>query len=539
MPAVSAAVLPVPGYVIVEGNFADVSGAVYGCIERVDCLTGERFPLRPYVSYSTDGCLALSCGQGIWWDTEAPLDRCVYYCGTAMNAAGETITQPAPFLLYDTFTRVSVASWGTATSGQVYVNSGGAAADHSVTGTRGQMATVSVATDYIASLPMTTPNADGMVTAFPAALALTATTEMHLWLRSDGTTANGYRLVSQMATSGNVNIFLQRVVAGVITTLATQSAVMTYNATTLMGMRLRAWGNQLSAMVWDNTGPMPANFQVTATDSTFTAPGRLNLVARRGAGNTNGTINFQWDNLFVTDVCADLVPVQACSQEVVVPSGGCFRLGDPVRPCNDQVVCLADEGDCVPNQGIFFGSMDTEAYDDNSAQLLPVNARRPIVVSRQRRDVRSLLNLVTATFPDRDAVLALNEPGSPLLWRGPADYGIPDRYMAVLDLTVDRSFSDHRQQPRVVRMPHVAVDAPVGPAQGICGTRVEDLCDRFATWDAMTAAGLTWADLLRGRAGTGIVFSPATWADVNADFANWTALNANESDWNDAWLGFP
>ena len=88
-------------------------------------------------------------------------------------------------------------------------------------------------------------------------------------------------------------------------------------------------------------------------------------------------------------------------------------------------------------------------------------------------------------------------------------------------------------------MPFLTTDSPVGPSLGICGARVMDLCDVYPTWDALVAAGLTYADLLRGLAGTGTAVALATWNDVNADFATWNALNANEPDWNNTWTGFP
>jgi hypothetical protein len=537
MPAISAIVVPRPAYVYLEANLADVSGAVYGCVDRVDCLTGERFQLRPYVSYSTSGCLSLSCGQGIWWDTEAPLDRCLYYCVTAMDADGNIITQPADPLILATFSTVAVASWPPADTGQIFTNTGGAAADYSGTGTRGQHAVTSTGVLRVSSTAMTTANATATVTAFPAAVALTQATEQHLWLRADAAGANGYRARLRFNTAATVDLILESVVAGVATSLGLVSAFSAYAATSGFGVRLQTWGNQISASAWDITGPEPATAMITATSTVHTAAGSVAMSSLRNAGNTNGTVNFQWDNLTVTDVCADAVPAQACTPEVVVPSGGCFRLGDPVRPCHDQIVCLEGGDGCVPGEGIYFGNMSPEQYPDNSGQLLPVNARRPITVSRNRRDVQSALTLVTATFGDRDDVLTLNEPGSPLLWRGPAEYGIPDRYMSVLDVDVERSFSDHREEPRVIGMPHWAVDAPVGPATGVCGTRVTDLCDVYATWDALIAAGLTYADLLRGAAGApgDVRVDPVTWSEVNAAYANWTALNAGEDDWNDVW----
>jgi hypothetical protein len=539
MPSITAVVVPDPAYVYVETNWADVPSAVNVCVDRVVVATGERAPLRSYVSYDTDGCLALSCGVGIFWDTEAPFDTEVQYCATVTDAAGNVVTTAPPALVTATFSTVAVASWPPADTGQVFTNTGGAAADYSGTGTRGQHAVTSTGVLRVSSIPMTTPNAVARITAYPAVVALTQPTEQDLWLRADAAGANGYRARVRYGTAGTVDLILESVVAGVATSLGLAAAVFPYIAATAVAVRLSAWGSQLNATVWDLTTPQPAP-QLTATSTVWTVPGVVAASSLRNAGNTNGTVNFQWDDLSVTDVCAEPVAVEVCSDTVVIENDGCFRLGDPVRPCNDRHVCLEEESDCsTEDVGVYFARMGTETYADNSGQLLPVNARRPIVVSRRRRDKASTLTLVTRTFTDRDDVLDLAEPGSPLLWRGPAGYGTGDIYMSVLDVAVDRSFLDHQEQPRVVDMPFMATDSPADPSLGVCGARVMDLCDVYASWTALVAAGLSYADLLRGLAGTGTSVALADWDDVNADFATWNALNAGEADWNDTLTGFP
>lgn len=236
------------------------------------------------------------------------------------------------------------------------------------------------------------------------------------------------------------------------------------------------------------------------------------------------------------DPCESCVPVTADTSAgpVTVPSNGAFRLRDPVRPCHDIYMPLCFEQvptpECLPGSGVFFASMDVEDYDSNSLLLNPTNARRPILVNRQRRDASSTLTVVTRTFPDRDALLLLNQPGSPVMIAGPPQYGIPDRYMAVETVSVERGLSDHRFPVRVVDMPYTTVDRPAGPMNGPCGSQVEDLCDIYQTWDEMQAAGLTWADLIRGRASQDsgpAVDSLRTWDDVQAEFADWDAVEAN------------
>jgi hypothetical protein len=539
MPTIAAIVVPDPGYVYVETSWVDIPTATSVCVERVDTATGERFPLRPYVSYSADGCLDLSCGTAVFWDTEASFDTAYQYCATVTDAAGTTATTPATPELSATFSVAAAASWPPADTGQTWTNVI-PLVDYSGTGTRGQQSTPLAAGTRTSAATVLTPNPNAQVTMFPQALALTQPTNQWIMLRSDAAGLNGYRLRLRYNTAGTVDLFLERVAAGVATTLSSQLAYAPYIAASGFIVQFRAWGSRLSAKVWDMTTPEPASVTMAFTDTTYTAPGSVTLSSQREAGNTNGSIGMQFDDLTVFDSCAEATILEICSGTVTIPGDECFRLGDPVRPCNDRHVCLSEESECsVEETGIYFGTMTPGTYGDNSGQLLPVNARRPIVVARDRRDVQSELVLVTRTFDDRDDVLALNEPGTPLLWRGPAGYGTGDRYMSVLDVGLSASFLDLQEEPRVVRMPHWAVDAPVGPSLGICGTRVDDLCDVYPTWDEVVAAGLTYIDLLRGQAGTGISVDLADWNDVNADFASWNALNAGESDWDDTLAGSP
>lgn len=241
------------------------------------------------------------------------------------------------------------------------------------------------------------------------------------------------------------------------------------------------------------------------------------------------------------DPCVPCAPVTVQTAESTMPSGGMFRLKDPVRPCHDQPVplCftqanLADiDGEyCIPGSGIFFASMSSEARPSNSLLLNPVNAALPMSISRARRGVSSTLQVVTRTFDDRDAILTLNAPGSPLLLQGPPAYGIPDRYMAISTVDVDRGLTDHKFQVRVIDMPHVQVARPAGPMQGPCGSQMDNLCDIYDTWQELDDSGLTWEDLIRGRASTAGGPGPSgiqTWDDVQATYVDWDAAQVGNT----------
>lgn len=536
MPSISTMVYPIPAYVRVEANWADVGQAVSAAVYRVDCLTGDRVPLRPYVSFDGD-FLDLSCGYGIWWDTEPQLDRCVYYCTQAQDAAGNIATTAAAPLALDTYDRTLVDSWGSTNNGLVYTLNGGTnPGNYDVTGSKGTFTMDSVNVFRRAYVDVGNPTVGAKATAtIPVVPATSPITVGAMARRTDNN--NMYRTILSISTAGAPTVTLNKIVGGVSTNLGSATPAGTHAAGDSWTVEVQPWGSQLRARAYKSIDPEP-DWQITTTDTSLVSGTLAGVEANKDAGNTNGTITISWDNFIVYDPCADLVPIETCSQDMVVPSSGDFRLGDPVRPCNDVTLLFdaAIDPDCAPTQGIFFGHMDDEVFTANTNNFNVINSRYPIVVNRTRQAPTSALTIASKTFPDRDAMRTLNEPGSPLLLRGPAQYGINDRYMSVGDVTETRPVSDHRITPRVITLPHAEVVRPSGPSQGVCGTRVEDLCDIYTTWDALAAAGLTWADLLRGKASGDTPIpdtTERTWADVNATYANWTAVNSSNTDWDD------
>jgi hypothetical protein len=176
--------------------------------------------------------------------------------------------------------------------------------------------------------------------------------------------------------------------------------------------------------------------------------------------------------------------------------------------------------------------MGPEVYGANSFSLRPMNRRRPLAITRPRSDATTALRLQTMTFIDRDDLLQLAAPGSPLLFQGPAEYGVPDRYMDVKDVQVSPELPDLRIQIRTEVLPYDTVDRPPGPSQGICGARVADICAEYPTWGDLAATGMTWDDLVAGQASPASANPNArTWNDVNSDFASWNAVNTGGRTW--------
>lgn len=193
----------------------------------------------------------------------------------------------------------------------------------------------------------------------------------------------------------------------------------------------------------------------------------------------------------------------ATSAGVSVASLGSCWLKDPLRPGSNVRVdfCFDPNPQCTPTEGVFFQSMDTETRAPNAASFNINNQAAPVVVSKVRSALTSTLVLVSRTFADRDRLNTALAPGSPLLFQVPDEYGIPDQFMAVGATAIGRVLPDHRIPIRVFSLPFSQTVAPGGPMQGTVGARWQDTCNRYATWAAVTSAGLTWVDVLDGKAG--------------------------------------
>jgi hypothetical protein len=525
---------PTHPYVRVEINWADVPWVTHARVLRVNTATGACTPLRPYICYDGD-YLLLSCGHGIFWDTEVPLDTPVYYITEALDAP----CIPAAAYGSDQFSRVVVASWGSTPGGLAYSHLG-TAADFNVDGLYGthshpaantsRISTINVGqTDLTIQVDVATPAVALSVAQLSSVLARFVDTNNYMMARVGFTTASA------------VTVTLRKRVAGVETTLSSISVPgLIHVPNTFYTVQLTTSGQSVTAKVWPVGTAEPAYPQITGT----LLPGELTTgtsVGVRSAldvGSTNVVpFVYSFDNLLVYQPCEPCEPVTGTSATVSIASTGVFWLSDPVRPCNDQPVPLCAPGspllvDCGGTGAITFVGMGTELYASNSFNLQPANRRRPIVATRPRSDASTTLRLQTTSFDAREQLLALLIPGSPLMFRGPSEYGIPDRYLAVAPVPVESLVPDLRVQIRSASLPYETVDRFAGPTQGICGARVQDICELFPTWGDLAASGLSWDDLVAGRASP-VSSNPdaRTWDGVDAEFASWNAVEAGGRTW--------
>jgi hypothetical protein len=447
------------------------AGGDCAMVTRRNTVTGEIITLRPYIFYDEDGNLILECGQGLWWDTEPPLNVPVEYCVTGCDTQ-VAVTQNPGF-------EVSTAPW-TATGGALT-----------------QDCTVAHEGSCSGRLTPTGSAIEPKITQTGFVLAAGTEAIMSAWVRSS-LGWNAVRLVLDIVYS---DFTVQQVVTPV-------------------------------EILDDN--------EWRYLSAAFTPPTTVNSVSFSfvALGTPTASNLFNIDQIQITQPVASIIS----SCETVTVTSESFWLKNPLHPCLDVEVGICNPmlEDCEQDSRVSFASMPDQSYAPNTVLLAPANRRRPIPVNRIRRDAEAVLRLIAHDCDARDAVLAANLPGDPLLWQAPAEYCTIDRYISVGPLDELNISVDHREPFRLMSLPHVVVDRPPGPSDGICGARIADLCDIYASWGAITIADLTYEDLLLGNAspdGPGQPVPPAgarTWDDVEAEFTNWDDVEAGGTrDWNE------
>ena len=121
--------------------------------------------------------------------------------------------------------------------------------------------------------------------------------------RLDPGTLSGYILYFDV--SGNLQL---QILAGIDTIdIGTLDFVAPFNASSEVNLEMNIVGDELSGFVWPVGEPKPAEPQVTATDTTFTAPGVAGIAFAEDDDGTIGVFRFvaAQDTPFVDAVAGD------------------------------------------------------------------------------------------------------------------------------------------------------------------------------------------------------------------------------------------
>jgi len=472
MPTIATTVFNTPDYVLVEADWTDMPQVLYAGVTRRNTVTGEIVTLRPYTAYDSDGNLLLSCGLGLWWDTEPPLNVPLEYCTFAADV--ETlITTNSDF-------ETALAPWfvavGAVVRSNAFAHQGSWSAQITPPGGIGLgMFNPDDSLPFIVGVPLT----------------------MSAWAMSP----QGWNAVRVQAA-------------------------IAYD------------DGETSSFTSDIEILDDGQWTFLTTSLTPTKPGFISSIVFTILGPVPATTLFYVDQIGVYQ--AQPQTVTAC--ETVTVTSEALWLKSPLHPCDDVTLGLCVPGmdfDCEDDSRITYVGMADDILNQNTVLSEPANRKYSIPTNRIRRAPQSELRLLAHDCGARDAVLQINDPGSPLLFQAPTDYCIPDRYIGVGPVTESRFSVDQREDFRLMLLPYAVVQRPEGPADGICGARIEDLCDIYTSWQAMVLAGLDYYSLLLGLASDDGPFSPPfedlrTWGEVFAEFADWTAVfDGGLRDWQE------
>ncbi|WP_405841631.1 hypothetical protein [Streptomyces sp. NBC_01518] len=271
-------------------NAAVANSSVYGIADTGGSILAEA------LDSTETGVDVFTTGLARWIDSatyaaEFPFD---------VRTGGEVMRVTAcTSAVQDTFTRSASSSWGTANVGGTWTNTGGAAADYSVTGSVGAHSLTSVNVNRHSVIPAPSADVDILVDVATSALA-TGGSQYVGALARHADVNNHYYARATFQTTQAIQIVLQKKVGGVQTDMATVTTPYTHAAATFFRIRFQVTGSTLNAKVWPVGGLEPTAWQATVTDTALTAAGSVGVRSVLDAANTNTLpLTVSYDNFAV------------------------------------------------------------------------------------------------------------------------------------------------------------------------------------------------------------------------------------------------
>src|SRR6266571_1871361 len=201
---------------------------------------------------------------------------------TPTPSPSPTGTPPPAFWARDTFQRPDQTYWGTASNGMTWGGNADSSSSFSISNNTG-LIEPSSAENFNAVLGLSVANAEVFMSGSMTALAGGVNT-LGVVLRWSNQ-SNYYRA----AITGS-KLVIQRAVNGSFTTLESTSFPASPN--TSYTIRFNANGTTLSAKAWQTGTTEPADWMVTATDSTF-ASGQCGIRTHQQSGTITTITSFQ------------------------------------------------------------------------------------------------------------------------------------------------------------------------------------------------------------------------------------------------------
>jgi hypothetical protein len=192
----------------------------------------------------------------------------------------------------DPFDRTTSNGWG----GTWTIAGGGVASNYSTDGTKGSITLTSTAVSRYATttgVPFAevAPYAESILARIATSALATGGAQNGYLVARYVDVNNYYDVRLAFNTNQTITIGLEKNVAGVTTVLVAQTTVagLTHVANDFYWVRLDVTGSTLRARAWADGGTEPGSWQVTATDTTFTAAGLVGV--RALVPNTNTNVN--------------------------------------------------------------------------------------------------------------------------------------------------------------------------------------------------------------------------------------------------------
>lgn len=446
----------------------------------------------------------MSDGRALFFDNAAPFDVAFEY-----RAVLE-----ADFGAYDRFNRVTLNAWGTADSGQTWVQSGGAAGDYNTDGADANHVVDSVNVFRHNSIAIGVPDmtAQATVSITPGVITGAPVTSWFTIRRTDDN--NYYVAHVEFDTADVVTLRLAKRVAGTLTFLDGSYQIATsFAAAQKFAIKTQIIGSDLKAKAWDPAlGGEPSNWLLETTDSALLTGNNAGLSSRLETGNTNGIVTFSYDDYIVT---RPGVEGEMISNTITLTASPDGWLKNPIMPTVDIRIdnCEVHSPDCLnADQLVFFQALDTEEYESATGVFPIVGSPRPFVVSEVRKDLTTTLMIVSRRLEDITAIRTLLGSGQVLILSLPVIYGwgietFGSDWVSVGMVTSARiATRDMRKPYRMWTLPLIVVDPEVaypsgqtgGNGIGVAGTTWGDLADAGLTWGALAATGNTWLDTAQG-----------------------------------------
>lgn len=378
--------------------------------------------------------------------------------------------------LLDTFTRTVANGWGLADSGQAYTLSG-AAANYSVSAANGGVIGNLTTTAQTAITPATGTDQDIYVDIRNPQAALTQSIQGGPVLRYVDSN-NMYRALLSFTVAGNIDLFIVKNVAGVVTTIATATtAVATYSIGAFYRVRFQADGTLLRAKIWLSTTTEPQSWNLEIIDASLAAAGNVGVRVLLVAGNTNVTPEMRFDNLSAANFADSAV-------ESVTPLQNTVWLKFPLRPNLNMQIELCNWS---PERRLARGA------------LFEVQGRKlPVAVTDVRRGREFDVVIRADDSTEAEAIELVLSTGDVVLLQTPGPTtvcGLNKRrypaqgYFYVGDLTSTRVIDGRFTQALEAEFTETA--GP-DPSNGGTTTTWQAIINNFATWTAVQSTFATW-----------------------------------------------